>query len=48
MLKLILWLKQPNAEYLRGNCQLYSGFSHDKESLVSFWVETQNFETKFF
>ena len=47
-LKLILWLNPPNAVYLRGNCQLHSGFSHDKKSLVSVSVETQNFETNFF
>ena len=28
--------------------QLHSGFSHDKKSLVSVSVETQNFETKLF
>ena len=28
--------------------QLHSGYSHDKKSLVSVSVETQNFETKLF
>ena len=38
----------PNAVYLRGNCQLHSGFSYDKKSRVSVSNETQNFKTNSF
>ena len=48
MLYKLLWLKSPNAVYLRGNCQLHSGLSYDKKSLVSVSVETRNFEAKIF
>ena len=46
MFKIIFKLKSPNAVYLRGNCQLHSGLSYDKKSLVSVSVVTRNFETK--
>ena len=37
-----------NAVYLRGNCQLLSGLSYDKKSLVSVSIETRIFKTKIF
>ena len=48
MLIYLSWLKLPNADYLRGDCQLHSGFSHDKKFLVSVSDETQSFKTNFF
>ena len=47
-IKSILGLKPPNAVYLGGICDLHSGLSHDKKSLISVSVETRIFETKFF
>ena len=40
MIKLTFTAMSPNAVYLRGNCQLYSGLSYEKKSLVSVSVET--------
>ena len=48
MLKLTFMAKITNEVYLRGNCQLHSGLSYDKKSLISVSVETRNLETKIF
>ena len=40
--------KSPNAVYLRVNCQLHSGFSYDKKSMVSVSDETKIFQNKYF